>query len=156
VLSQILTRFPMIGPITFLSAVERFSSTMYILLESGVPIIYALDIVERSIGNPILERLFSSIKEEIKRGQLLSTELGKSGLFPPLVVEITRIGEEAGNLPELFKKISGHYRSELGAKVERLISAFEPILIMFMGVVVGGLVVSMYLPIFKMAGAVGG
>lgn len=129
---------------------------MYILLESGVPIVYTLEVVSKSLGNSILEKEMLNIKENVRRGKSLSSELQKLEIFPPLVTEVAHIGEEAGNLPEMFKKISVHYQKQLTTIIERMVSAFEPLMIVIMGVVIGAIVISLFLPMFKIATLGGG
>ncbi len=150
-LNKIISNLPILGSLVFLSSLERFSSIMYILLESGVPIIYALEVAGKSIGNIAMEKELSYVKEEIKRGKPLSVELGKREIFPPLIIEMTKIGEEVGNMPDMLKRISSHYQRELTTKVAQLVSAFEPFLIVLMGILIGGVVISLFLPIFKIS-----
>ena len=156
IIDKVVLFIPILSGVTTVSYLERFSSTIYILLESGVPIVYSLEIVAKSIGNSVVERDILFIKENVKKGKTLSGELQKIPIFPPLVTEIARVGEEAGNLPEMFRKVSVHYQKEVSTKIERLIAAFEPIMILLMGVVIGGIVVSLFLPLFKVATLGGG
>ncbi len=150
-LDRMVLTIPLLREGALFSYLERFSSTMYILLESGVPIVYTLEVVSKSLGNSILENEMLNIKENVRRGKSLSSELEKLEIFPPLVTEVARIGEEAGNLPEMFKKISVHYQKQLTTIIERLVSAFEPLMIVLMGVVIGAIVISLFLPMFKIA-----
>ena len=151
ILDRLALMIPILGGLTTLTCLERFSSTIFILLESGVPIVYSLEIVGRSIGNTVIEKEIFLVKENVKKGKTLSAELQKIRVFPPLVTEIARVGEEAGNLPEMFRKVSQHYQKEVSTKIDRLIAAFEPIMILLMGVVIGGIVISLFLPLFKIA-----
>jgi len=146
---RVTLRLPIVGGLAMVSNLERFSSSMYILLESGVPMIYTLEIAGKSSGT-VLGDSIEIVKENVRGGNPLSSELDKSGLFPILVVEMARIGEETGNMPDMFKKISSHYRDDLVTKIDRLTAAFEPLIILVLGVVIGAIVISLYLPIFKL------
>jgi type IV pilus assembly protein PilC len=130
---------------------ERMASTLAILFESGVPIVYALDVAIRGVGNYIIEDKLQTIKENVKSGNALASEFQATGFFPPMVVEMASIGEEVGKLPEMFKKISQHYKTELETGVERFTAAFEPIMICVMGALVGVLVIALFMPMFKMS-----
>jgi type IV pilus assembly protein PilC len=148
---KISIKLPLAGDLFFLFALERFTSTMYILLDSGLPLVYALEIAARGIGNSVLEANILFVKDKIKDGASLSREFSKLNIFPILVSEMAKIGEETGSMPEIFKKISIHYSRELASRVERLISAFEPIMILLIGIIIGGIVISLFLPLFKIA-----
>lgn len=150
-LDKLKLAVPLVNKLAIVSYLERFSSTMYILLESGVPIVYTLEVTGRSVGNTALEKDILALKENVKKGRSLSSELSKMPLFPPLITEVARVGEEAGNLPEMFKKISVHYQKELSTRIERLIAVFEPVVILVMGVVIGTIVISLFLPLFKLS-----
>ncbi|MCD6228698.1 MAG: type II secretion system F family protein [Candidatus Omnitrophica bacterium] len=150
-LDGLILELPLISHTFILAYLERFSSTMYILLDSGVPIVYTLEITARSIGNSILERDIQKMKENVKKGRSLSSELANNKFIPPLVSEITRIGEEAGNLSEMLKKISTYYQKELASRIERMIALFEPVVILIMGLIIGFIVISLFLPLFKLS-----
>jgi len=130
---------------------ERMASTLSILFESGVPIVYALDVAIRGVGNSVIEEKLQTIKENVKSGNALAGEFQATGFFPPMIVEMASIGEEVGKLPEMFKKISQHYKIELETGVERFTAAFEPMMICVMGVLVGVLVIALFMPMFKMS-----
>ena len=130
---------------------ERFSSTSFILFQSGVPIVYTLDVIQRSIGNSIFQKDFQRIRENVKGGKPLSAELTKSKRFPSLIIEMVAIAEEVGDFPEMFGKISKHYQTLLHTKVERVSALFEPLMITFMGAVVGVIVISLFMPLFQIA-----
>jgi len=148
---RISLKIPLFGDTVVLTCVERFSSTMFILLESGVPIVYTLEVVAKSLGNSFIAKKINVLKESVKKGRNLSGEISKLYFFPSLVTELVSIGEEAGNLSEMFKKLSVHYQKELSTKIERLVAAFEPIMIVMMSVVIGGIVISLFLPLFKLS-----
>lgn len=152
---EAILKFPILGKLVLLSSLERFTSTIYILLESGLPLVYTLEVSARGIGNYFLEKSIFSVKEKVRTGTSLSEELSKLNVFPLLISEMAKIGEETGNMPQVFKKISAHYQRDLSTMVERLVSAFEPLIILFMGVIIGGMVISLFLPLFKL-GSMGG
>lgn len=150
-LDRFFLKIPMISDLVILTSVERFASTMYILLESGVPIVYTLEVVAKSIGNSFFTQKLMSLKESVKQGKPLAAEIARVPFFPTLVTEIVSIGEEAGNLPEMFKKLSDHYQKDLASKIDRIVAAFEPLMIVFMGVIIGSIVISLFLPLFKIS-----
>lgn len=130
---------------------ERMASTLAILFESGVPIVYALDVAIRGVGNSIIESKLANIKDNVKSGNSLAAEFDATGFFPPMVVEMASIGEEVGKLPEMFKKISDQYKMQLETGVERFTAAFEPVMIIVMGIGIGFLVIALFMPMFKMS-----
>lgn len=144
-------RLPLFGNFFQIMAVERFSSEVSTLVESGVPILYALEITERSIGNKAMEQVVHEVKESVRAGKPLAEPLEKSGFFAPMVVQMVRVGEEIGELAPMFKRISTFYREQIETFVTRFTAMFEPMMIVFMGGVIGILVISMYLPIFNIA-----
>jgi len=129
--------------------VERFTSGMSTLIESGVPILYALEISERSVNNLIASDIIHDIKDEVSRGRPLSAPMEKSGFFAPMVVQMVSIGEEVGELSEMFKKINSFYQEYVETFLGRFTSMFEPIMLVFMGVIIGIMIVGMFLPIFQ-------
>jgi len=141
---------PLLKGLIKLIYLERFASLMYILLESGVPIVYTLEVVSKSIGNIIFEEKIDYLKEEVRRGKNLSSGLAKIPLFPPLLSEITQVGEEAGNLSQMFEKLSTYYQKELSARIERLVYILEPVMIVIMAIIVGTIVISLFWPLFKL------
>jgi len=145
---------PVFGPLLRKVAVARFSRTLSTLVSSGVPILSALDSVARVAGNKTVERGVYAARTSISEGQTLAEPLDATGVFPPMVVHMISIGETTGALDTMLQKIADFYDDEVDVAVEGLTSLIEPIMIVFLGVVVGGLVVSMYLPIFKVAGTV--
>lgn len=148
---RIKLNFPLFKSFFWLYYLERFASTTSILFQSGVPIVYALEVVKRSIGNSVLEDILESIREKVKNGLSFSSGMAKARCFPPLMVEMAAIGEEVGNFPEIFKKISKHYRTNLQTRVERAASLFEPILIILVAAIVGIIVISLFLPLLQVA-----
>ncbi len=151
VFDKIMLRFPIIGPFLKEVSLERFSSEIATLLEAGVPIVYSLEISEKSATNVVLRNIIKEIKENVKRGRPLNLPLEKFTYFPPLVIQMIRIGEEVGNLADMFKKISNYYHKIIETKMARFISLFEPLMIIFIGGIIGSMVIAMYLPIFNLA-----
>ncbi|UCC94374.1 MAG: type II secretion system F family protein [Candidatus Omnitrophota bacterium] len=144
-------KMPFVGQLTFLGCLERLSSTFYILLDSGLPLVSALEVCARGVGNVIFEKAIFSIKDKVRDGAALSSEFSRFLIFPLLISEMVRIGEETGTMPEVFHRISIHYQKELTTRVERLVAAFEPAMIILMGILIGGMVISLFLPIFQLS-----
>lgn len=130
---------------------ERFSSEMSTLVESGVPILYSLEITERSVGNLVMANVIRQIKEGVREGKSLTQPLEKSGFFEPMVVQMIGIGEEIGELVQMLKRINSFYQEYVETYLTRFTSLFEPIMLIFMGVVIGAMVIGMFLPIFQIA-----
>jgi type IV pilus assembly protein PilC len=147
---------PLFGPLLRKVAVARFSRTLSTMVSSGVPILYALDIVAKTSGNKTVEIGVQKAMLSISEGQTLAEPLDATGVFPPMVIHMISIGETTGALDSMLGKIADFYDDEVDVAVSTLTSLIEPIMIVFLGVLIGGLVVSMYLPIFKIAGTVGG
>ncbi len=130
---------------------ERFSSEMSTLIESGVPLLYSLEITERAVGNKIVSEMIKKTKESVRDGKTLTRPLSDFEFFPPLLVQMVSVGEETGNLAAMFKKIASYYEEYTLTLIKRLTAMFEPLMIVFMGIIIGGLVISMFLPIFSIA-----
>ncbi|MDD5005968.1 MAG: type II secretion system F family protein [Candidatus Omnitrophica bacterium] len=154
-IERIQIGLPVIGNFFRFMMIESFSTTMSILIESGVPIIYALDISERSQPNKIMREIIGNIKINVREGKSFSIPLEKTGFFPPMVIQMISTGEEIGELSGMFKRIAKYYQDYLSAFVARLTSIFEPVMILFMGVIIGSMVISIFLPIFSLATASG-
>ena len=149
-------KMPIIGSLLRRVAVAKFTRTMGTMLSSGVAILESLEIVAKTAGNKTVEEAIYYTRGGIAEGRTMSDPLLESGVFPAMVCQIISVGESTGALDAMLVKIADFYDEEVFQAVENLTAAIEPVMMVFMGVVVGGLVVSMYLPIFKMAGAVGG
>ncbi len=149
-------KMPIIGPLLRRVAVAKFTRTMGTMLSSGVAILESLEIVAKTAGNKTVEEAIYYTRGGIAEGRTMSDPLLESGVFPPMVCQMISVGESTGALDSMLIKIADFYDEEVDQAVENLTAAIEPVMMVFMGVVIGGLVVSMYLPIFKMAGAVGG
>ncbi len=156
VVDRAILFIPIFGPILRKVAVARFSRTFSTMITSGVPILQALDIVAKTSGNKTIEKGVLEAKKSISEGQTLSEPLEDTGVFPSMVIHMISIGETTGALDSMLEKIADFYDDEVDVAVSSLTSLIEPLMIVFLGVVVGGLVISMYLPIFKIAGVVSG
>jgi len=147
---------PVFGPLVRKIALARFSRTFATLIRSGVPIMGTLDIVADTAGNRIVARAVQASKESVRNGQLLSEPLGQSKVFPPMVVRMIAIGERTGALEALLEKIAEFYDAQVKAAIKSLTSLIEPMLITFMGVIVGAVVLSVFLPILDVVGKLSG
>lgn len=148
-------RMPVFGPIMLKVAVSKFSRTFATLVRSGVPLLSSLEIVSKTSGNRRMEMIIMSLMESVKKGEGISGPLGKSGVFPSMVVRMIAIGEETGELEEMLMKIADFYDAEVDTAVEGLTSLIEPLIIAFLGIVIGGIVVAMFLPILTLSSVVG-
>ena len=148
---RIKLKLPILGELMFLVALERMISTMYILLDSGLPLVYTLEVVARGTGNYILEKNLLQVTERVRDGASLSEEFRRLNIFPSLVSEMAKVGEETGTMPQVFHKISDHYQRDLSSRMESLIAAFEPIMIVLIGIVIGSIVIALFLPLFKLS-----
>jgi len=147
-----LLKAPIFGPLLRKIAVARFTRTMATLIASGVPILDCLDITAHTSGNAIIEEAILSVKKAIEEGRTIVDPLKASGVFPNMVVSMIGVGEQAGALETMLTKIADFYEEEVDAAVADLMTAMEPAMIVVLGVVVGGIVISMYLPIFTLVG----
>jgi type IV pilus assembly protein PilC len=148
-------KLPVFGDLLKKSAVARFTRTLGTMIQSGVPILDALEIVAKTSGNVILEEVIFDVRSSIAEGQTISEPLGETDIFPRMVVQMISVGEATGALDTMLEKIADFYDDEVDAAVDALTSMLEPLLMVFLGGSIGGLVVAMYLPIFKMAAAMG-
>lgn len=144
-------KLPVLGEFMRFLLLERFSMTMSILVESGVPILYALEISERSAGSLRLAETIQFVKKSVKEGRSMAEPMEKSEFFTPMVVQMIAIGEEIGELSNMLKKISRYYQEYLETFIVRLASIIEPLMIVFVGIIIGALVISIFLPIFSIA-----
>jgi len=150
VIDAFLLKVPVIGMLIRKVAVARFTRTLGTLISSGVPILEGLLITARSAGNRVVERTVMQARTAVTSGRTLSEPLKGSVVFPPMVVHMISVGENTGALDQMLQKIADFYDDEVDTAVNALTSLLEPVMIVFLGVVVGGLVVAMYLPIFKL------
>ena len=152
---RLLLKSPVFGPLFRKIAVARFSRTLGTLVSSGVPILDGLSIVSRTSGNRAIETAIMNARASIREGETIAEPLGRSGHFPPMVIQMIAVGESTGALDAMLTKIAEFYEDEVDVAVSNLTSLLEPLLMIFLGVVIGGVVIAMYLPIFNMASAVG-
>lgn len=150
-----ILKVPVIGEIMKNSAIARFSRTLAITFKAGVPLVEALDTVAGATGNIVYETAVNQIRNDVAVGYQLNTAMRQVDVFPHMVIQMTSIGEEAGALDSMLIKVAEYYEQEVNNAVDALSSLLEPMIMVFLGVVVGGMVVGMYLPIFKMAATVG-
>jgi len=155
VVDRLLLKSPVFGPLFRKIAVARFSRTLGTLVSSGVPILDGLTIVSRTAGNRAIEIAIMNARASIREGETIAEPLGRSSLFPPMVIQMIAVGESTGALDTMLSKIAEFYEDEVDVAVTNLTSLLEPLLMIFLGVVIGGVVIAMYLPIFNMASAVG-
>jgi len=155
VLDRLLLKLPVFGALFKKIAVARFSRTLGTLVSSGVPILDGLTIVSRTSGNRTIEIAILNARTSIREGETIAEPLSRSGIFPPMVIQMISVGESTGALDSMLSKIADFYEEEVDMAVANLTSLLEPFLMIFLGVVIGGVVISMYLPIFNMASAVG-
>jgi type IV pilus assembly protein PilC len=151
---KVVLNLPILGTMQRKAAIARFTRTLGTLVSSGVSILDGLEITAKTAGNRVLHDAIMESRASIAGGETISEPLKKSGVFPPMVVSMINVGEQTGGLDEMLTKIADFYDEEVDAAVEALLSAMEPIMIVFLGVVVGGMVVAMYLPIFDMINTV--
>jgi type IV pilus assembly protein PilC len=156
VIDRLLLRLPILGELQRKAAVARFTRTLGTLVSSGVSILEGLEITAKTAGNRVIHDAVMGSRSSIAGGETISGPLKESGVFPPMVVQMINVGEQTGGLDEMLGKIADFYDDEVDAAVGALLSALEPLMIVVLGVVVGGMIVAMYLPIFDMIGAVGG
>lgn len=153
---RMLLQMPMLGDILLKAAIARFTRTFSTMHAAGVPMTESLETIARTSGNTVIEDAIMKEREAVAGGQRLSQPLAEAGIFPPMVVQMINIGEESGALETMLAKVADFYESEVDEAVNRMTSLMEPMIMAFLGVVIGGLVIAMYLPIFKLASVVGG
>lgn len=155
VLDRLLLKLPVFGSLFKKIAVARFSRTLGTLVSSGVPILDGLTIVSRTSGNRVIETAILNARASIREGETIAEPLSRSNIFPPMVIQMISVGESTGALDSMLSKIADFYEEEVDIAVVNLTSLLEPLLMVFLGIVIGGVVISMYLPIFNMANAIG-
>ncbi len=153
-IDKLMLGFPVLGDVLRKSAVSRFTRTLGTLISSGVSILDGLEITAKTAGNRVIQDAIMASRTSIAGGDTISAPLAKSAVFPPMVISMIAVGESTGGLDEMLSKIADFYDEEVDAAVSGLLSLLEPVMIVFLGVVVGGMVVAMYLPIFDMINAV--
>jgi type IV pilus assembly protein PilC len=153
-IDRLLLRVPVLGDVLRKSAVSRFTRTLGTLISSGVSILDGLEITAKTAGNRVIQDAIMQSRASIAGGDTIAAPLQKSAVFPPMVISMIAVGEQTGGLDEMLSKIADFYDEEVDAAVSGLLSLLEPVMIVFLGVIVGGMVVAMYLPIFDMINAV--
>ncbi|HYC52065.1 MAG TPA: type II secretion system F family protein [Gemmatimonadaceae bacterium] len=155
VIDRLMLKAPVLGDVLRKSAVSRFTRTLGTLIGSGVSILDGLEITAKTSGNRVIQDAIMESRSSIAGGETISAPLKKSQVFPPMVISMINVGEQTGGLDEMLTKIADFYDEEVDAAVSGLLALMEPAMIVFLGVVVGGMVVAMYLPIFDMVNAAG-
>jgi len=151
IIDRAMLKMPVFGVLIRKVAVGKFTRTLSTLVRSGVPILTCLEIVGKTAGNRVIELAVEDVRTSIKEGETISGPLMKSGVFPPMVVRMVSVGEKTGELDKMLSKISDFYDQQVDAAVSGLTSMIEPLIIAFLGIVVGGVVICMFLPIFKIS-----
>ena len=155
-IDRLMLRVPVLGDVIRKGAVARFTRTLGTLISSGVPILTGLEITARTAGNRVIQEAIMAARASIREGETISAPLRQSNVFPPMVVQMISVGEETGALDDMLTRIADFYDSEVDTAVDALTSLIEPVMIVFMGTVVGGMVIAMYLPMFKLINVVAG
>jgi type IV pilus assembly protein PilC len=148
-------KVPIIGPVVSKVAISRFTRTLGTLVSSGVPILQALTIVKETAGNVIVANAVSAVHESVKEGETITAPLEASGVFPPMVISMVDVGEQTGALPEMLLKIADNFDDEVDNAVSAMTSLLEPIMIVFLAVIVGSIVIAMFLPLIELMNRVG-
>jgi type IV pilus assembly protein PilC len=151
---RIALKAPVIGDIATKSAIARFARTLETMSAAGVPLVEAMDSVAGATGNIIYYKASLKIRDEVSQGTQLQTSMRNSGLFPNMAIQMVSIGEESGSLDDMLAKVADFYETEVDNAVDALTSLLEPIIMAVLGVLIGGLIVAMYLPIFKLGAVV--
>ena len=155
-IDDLALKAPVFGILIRKVAVAKFARTMSTMISSGVPILDGLDIVSKTAGNRTVEKAINQVRTSISEGKTIAEPLKESGVFPAMVCQMIEVGEQAGAIDTMLSKIADFYDDEVDDAVSNLTAMMEPLLMLFLGTTVGGLVIAMYLPIFKLAGAAGG
>ena len=149
-----MLKIPILGEILLKAAIARYARTLATMFAAGVPLVEALESVAGATGNIVFQHGVLQIREEVATGQRLQRAMEDTGLFPNMVIQMIAVGEESGSLDEMASKVADFYEAEVDDMVDNLSSLLEPMIMAILGVLVGGLVVAMYLPIFKLGSVV--
>jgi type IV pilus assembly protein PilC len=152
ILDGVLLKMPLVGMLLRKICVARFTRTLGTLISSGVPILEGLDITARTAGNAVIEKALLQVRKSVEQGKNLADPLKETEVFPGMVTQMIGVGEQTGAMDAMLQKIADFYEEEVDAAVKDLLAALEPAMIVFLGVVVGGIVISMYLPLFSLIG----
>jgi type IV pilus assembly protein PilC len=151
-LDAVLLRLPVLGNVLRKVIVARFTRTLGTLLSSGVPILDSMDICAKTSGNKVVERALMYCRAKISEGKDMATPLAETKIFPSMVCQMIGVGEQTGAMDQMLQKIADFYEDEVDVAVAAMTSLMEPIMMVFLGGIVGGLIVAMYLPVFELAG----
>ncbi|HWU68879.1 MAG TPA: type II secretion system F family protein, partial [Stenotrophobium sp.] len=154
-LDRILLKVPVVGDILYKSAVARFARTLSTMFAAGVPLVEAMESVAKAAGNIVFTEAIMKMRDQVSTGQQLQLSMQQSGLFPNMAVQMVAIGEESGSLDQMCAKVADFFEEEVDNLVDNLSALMEPMIMSVLGVLVGGLVIAMYLPIFKLGQVVG-
>jgi type IV pilus assembly protein PilC len=155
-IDALVLKAPIFGPLLTKVAVAKFTRTLSTMMASGVPILEGLNIVSKTAGNVIVENAIMKTRQSISEGRTIAEPLAETKIFPPMVVQMIAVGEATGALDAMLAKIADFYDDEVDAAVAAMTTMLEPFMMVFLGIVVGGMIICMYLPIFKMASVVAG
>lgn len=153
-LDRTLLKLPIMGPLIYKSSVARYARTLATTFAAGVPLVEALDSVAGATGNVVFRNAVNRVKQDVSTGMQLNFSMRSVGVFPNLAVQMTAIGEESGALDSMLDKVATYYEDEVDNMVDSLTSLMEPLIMSILGVIVGGLVIAMYLPIFQLGNAI--
>lgn len=153
---KFLLKMPVLGPVVSKVAISRFTRTLGTLVSSGVPILQALTIVRETSGNVIIANAVTAVHESVKEGETITAPLEASGVFPPMVISMVDVGEQTGALPEMMMKIADNFDDEVDNAVAAMTSLLEPIMIIFLAIIVGSIVIAMFLPLIDLMNGLGG
>ena len=156
IFDRLKLKLPILGQLLRKVAISRFSRTLSTLIQSGVPILPSLDIVAKTSGNKVIEIAVNDVKSNVREGESIAMPLIRSGVFPPMVTRMIAVGEETGELEKMLTKVSDFYDEQVDAAIAGLTSLIEPVIIGFLGIAVGGIVVSLFLPILQITQMIGG
>jgi len=155
-IDKLTLKLPLLGNLMRRISVARFTRTLGTLITSGVPMLEAMEITARTSGNAVVEEAILKVRKEIESGRTIVDPLRETGVFPNMVVQMIGVGEQTGALDTMLGKVADFYEDEVDAAVGDLLTAMEPMIILVLGVVVGGVVISMYLPLFSLIGKLAG
>jgi type IV pilus assembly protein PilC len=149
-IDDLILRLPILGIVLKKLAIARFSLTLSTLLTRGIPLLDALEITANTAGNSLLEKILLQVRKEVAEGKTIVDPLKKAKVFPAMVTQIVNVGEQTGELDQMLEKLAAYYEEEADAAIANLMTLIEPVMIVFLGVVIGGIVISMYMPIFSL------
>ena len=149
IIDRMILKLPIFGDLIRKVAISRFSRTLATLMQTGVPILESLDIVAKASGNKVIEIVVNNVKTSVREGESIATPLSKSGVFPPMVTRMISVGEKSGKREQMLGKVAEFYDDQVDAMVAGLTSIIEPVIIGFLGIVVGFIVISLFLPIIN-------